>query len=110
MSFKPDASRYTDAELDSMGNSKMRPVDTAAARRRREQFQRQGGGGLRSMMTTLTSLAISEGAIAMLSTNVRNHDGTIFVQQAGPYKVTDPENFLDVAIGYEDYIGRYKRL
>ncbi len=104
MSFKPDASRYTDAELDSMGNSKMRPVDTAAARRRREQFQRQGGGGLRSMMTTLTSLAISEGAIAMLSTNVRNHDGTIFVQQAGPYKVTDPENFLDVAIGYEDYM------
>ncbi|HEY8689491.1 MAG TPA: M20/M25/M40 family metallo-hydrolase, partial [Chitinophagaceae bacterium] len=37
-------------------------------------------------------------------TNVRNHDGTIFVQQAGPYKVTDPENFLDVAIGYEDYM------
>ena len=104
LSFKADASRYTDTELDSMGNSKIRPVDTAAARRRREQFQRQGGGGLRSMMSALTSLAVSEGAVAMLSTNVRNHDGTIFVQQAGPYKVTDPENFLDVAIGYEDYM------
>ena len=104
LSFKADASRYTDTELDSMDNSKIKPIDTAAMRRRREQFQRQGGGGLRSMMTTLTSLAVSEGAVAMLSTNVRNHDGTIFVQQAGPYKVTDPENFLDVAIGYEDYM------
>ncbi len=40
----------------------------------------------------------------MLSTSPRNHDGTIFVQQAGPYKTTDPENFLDIAIGWEDYM------
>lgn len=104
LSFKPDAKRYTDAELDSMVNVKMQPVDTAAMRRRREQFQRQGGVGLRSMMATLNSLAISEGAVAMVSTSPRNHDGTIFVQQAGPYKVTDPANFLDIALGYEDYM------
>jgi hypothetical protein len=104
LSFKPDASRYTDAELDSMTNFKMQPVDTAAQRRRREQFQRQGGGGLRVMMSTLSSLAVSEGAVAMVSTSPRNHDGTIFVQQAGPYKVTDPANFLDIALGYEDYM------
>ncbi|MDB5224239.1 MAG: family metallo-hydrolase [Chitinophagaceae bacterium] len=104
LSFKPDAARYTDAELDSMSNLKLQPVDTAAQRRRREQFQRQGGGGLRTMMATLNALAVSEGAVAMVSTNPRNHDGTIFVQQAGPYKITDPANFLDIALGYEDYM------
>jgi Zn-dependent M28 family amino/carboxypeptidase len=56
------------------------------------------------MMTTLRSLAISEGAVAILSTGPRNHDGTIFVQQAGPYKLADPANFLDVALGWEDYM------
>ena len=38
LSFKPDARRYSDEELDSMENAKMQPVDTAAARKRREQF------------------------------------------------------------------------
>lgn len=104
MSFKADASRYSDAELDTMANWKPQPVDTAADRRRREQFQRGGGGGQRAMLATLSSLAISEGAVGMLSTSPRNHDGTIFVQQAGPYKVTDPANFLDIAIGWEDYM------
>ena len=102
MSFKPDASRYTDAELDSFTNIKMQLTDTAANRRRRQQF-----GSFRSaqiMLTTLKTLAKAEGAVAILTTSPRNHDGTIFVQQAGPYKAADPENFLDVAIGWEDYM------
>ncbi len=104
LSFKPDASRYSDAELDSMANYKLQPVDTAAMRRRREQFQRQGGGGQRSLMATLNSLAVSEGAVAILSTSPRNHDGTIFVQGGGSYKPTDPANFLDIALQWEDYM------
>jgi carboxypeptidase Q len=101
-SFKPDAVRYTDAELDSMNDFKMQPVDTAAMRRRREQFRRQGGA-LQSMLAALKALAEKEGALGILSSNVRNHDGTIFVQQAGSYKITDPANLLDIAIGLEDY-------
>jgi carboxypeptidase Q len=101
-SFKPDAVRYTDAELDSMNDFKMQPVDTAAMRRRREQFRRQGGA-LQSMLVALKALAEKEGALGMLSSNVRNHDGTIFVQQAGSFKITDPANLLDIAIGLEDY-------
>lgn len=101
-SFKPDAVRYTDAELETMNNFKMQPVDTAEMRRRREQFRSQGGG-MRSLLASLKALAEKEGALAILSSNARNHDGTVFVQQAGPYKITDPANFLDVAIGVEDY-------
>ena len=99
LSFKPDASRYTDEDLDSMANNKIQPADTAAIRRRREQFTNQN-----RVLNALKSLAASEGAIAVFTTNPRNHDGTIFVQQAGPYKVTDPANFLDIALQWEDYM------
>jgi carboxypeptidase Q len=103
LSYKPDASRYTDEELDSMENKQMQPVDTAAMRRRREQF-RSRFRGEQSMLNALKSMAISEGAVAMFTSSPRNHDGTIFVQQAGPYKVTDPANFLDIALQWEDYM------
>jgi carboxypeptidase Q len=103
LSFKPDARRYTDGELDSMANSKIQPVDTAAARKRREQFIAQNRAQ-QSLVNTLKSMATSEGALAIFTTNPRNHDGTIFVQQAGPYKTTDPANFLDIALQWEDYM------
>jgi carboxypeptidase Q len=102
-SFKPDATRYTDAELDSMNDYKIVPVDTAAARKRREEMRRRGRDEL-SMLLNLKLMAVNESAVAILSTNPRNHDGTIFVQQAGPYKITDSANFPDVAIGWEDYM------
>jgi len=101
-SFKPDATRYTDTELDSMAALTPQPVDTAAQRRRREQFLRQGGGQQR-MLATLRQLAKDEGAVAILSDVVRGHDGTLFVQGGGTYKTTDPENFTDIVIELEDY-------
>lgn len=105
--FKADAIRYTDAELDSMHNMVLKPVDTAAMRLRMEQMRNRSrgaaGGGQRSMMSVLMELAKKEGALAMVSSGMRNSDGTIFVQQAGSYKLADPANFLDIAIGLEDY-------
>jgi hypothetical protein len=101
-SFKPDAVRFTDEELQKMSDYKNQPEDTAAMRRRRERFRGQRGGQ-RAMLAELAELAQKEGAIAILSSSNRNHDGTIFVQQAGPYKISDPANFLDIAIGLEDY-------
>ncbi|MEO8109722.1 MAG: M20/M25/M40 family metallo-hydrolase [Ginsengibacter sp.] len=103
LSFKPDATRYIDDELDSMSKAKMQPEDTAAMRQRREQFRRQRSGEV-SMVSALKTLAQQESALAILSTSPRNHDGTIFVQQAGPYKIADPANFTDIAIGIEDYM------
>lgn len=107
-SFEADAKRLTDAELDSMENIKPEAPkanavpDSAAIKRRQEQmnnFMSQ-----RRLATQLKALAMQEGAIAMFSTSPRNHDGTVFVQQAGPYKITDPANFLDIAVSYEDYM------
>ncbi len=99
-SFKADAVRYTDPELEAMQNFTPQPVDTAAMRRRREQFRRGGG---QNVMAALKTLAEKEGAVAILTSGARNHDGTTFVQQAGSFKVSDPENFLDIALGLEDY-------
>ena len=100
-SFKADATRYTDDQLDSMSKVVIKPVDTADLRRRREAFQR--GGGQR-MINTLKKMATDEGAIAILSQTARGHDGTLFVQGGGAYTPTSPANFLDIVIAMEDYM------
>lgn len=100
-SFKPAAVRRTDEELKQMSDLK-EPEDTGAIRRRRERNTAQNGFP-REMLATLKKLAVKEGAIAILSSAPDNHGGTVFVLQAGPYKISDPANFLDIAIGLEDY-------
>jgi carboxypeptidase Q len=100
-SFKSDATRYTDEQLDSMSKVVIKPVDTAELRRRREAFQR--GGGQR-FINALKKMATDEGAIAILSQTARGHDGTLFVQGGGSYQPNAPANFLDVVIAMEDYM------
>ena len=99
-SFKPDANRWSDEQLDSMSKVIMRPVDTAELRRRRELFRR---GGTRAFISALHRMAEQEGAVAMLSMSPRGHDGTLFVQGGGSYQPSAPANFLDMVITLEDY-------
>ncbi len=96
-SFKPDATRYTDAQLDSM--ARIVP-DTSNARRRRGGFNRPS----MIMANTLRKMAAGEGAVAILSMTARGHDGTIFVQGGGAYKADAPANFLDIVVALEDYM------
>lgn len=100
-SYKPAAIRRTDEDLRELSEI-TEAEDTAAMRRRRERSNPQNGIP-RSMLTTLKKLAVKEGAIGMLSSASENHSGTVFVLQAGPFKISDPANFLDIAIGLEDY-------
>ncbi|NCI45809.1 M28 family metallopeptidase [Sediminibacterium soli] len=113
LGFKADATRYDEKQLEEMAGAKAQgqgnrgqfpnPNDTAAMRRLREQFQRSAGGAQR-VLAILKEMARTEGAVALLSSGgVRSHDGTIFAQGGGGYKGTDPENFLDLALGLEDY-------
>ncbi len=98
-SFKPDANRYSDDQLDSMSKVVMKPVDTAEMRRRRAGFNR----GAMAFLAALRNEAQKEGAIAILSESPRGHDGTLFVQGGGAYKADAPANFLDIVITLEDY-------
>ncbi len=104
-SFKADAVRHTDEALAAM-EAAVAPVvsktpDTAQQRRMRE-MQAQRAGPQR-VLNLLKAMAVEEGAVAMLSTSTRNHDGTIFAQGGGAYKATDAANFLDMAMSVEDY-------
>ncbi len=105
-SFKADAVRYSEEDLQKMaaasapgGGRQQR--DTAQMRRMREQMQRNMAP--QRLLTILKNMAKEEGAIAILSSSTRNHDGTIFAQGGGTYKATDPDNFLDMVLGVEDY-------
>lgn len=106
--FKADAARYTDEELDKMAAAEPQaarrpaaPADTAAARRMREQFARNQGPA--QLMNVLKAMADKEGAVAVLSSSPRGHDGTLFVQGGGSYAVGSPDNFLDIMVTAEDY-------
>jgi acetylornithine deacetylase/succinyl-diaminopimelate desuccinylase-like protein len=104
-SFTADAKRYTEEELAKMAAATLqttaRPtMDTAQQRRMREQMSRSGSA---RALVLLKAMAKEEGAVGMLSSATRNHDGTIFAQGGGSFKSTDPENFLDMALGIEDY-------
>ena len=107
-SFKADAVRYTDEELAKMEAATLapaRPLDTAAQRRQQQAMAAQRGpGGAARMMAILKDMAKAEGAVALLSSGgTRSHDGTVFAQGGGAYQGTAPENFLDIALGLEDF-------
>lgn len=100
-SFKPDASRYTDEELEKMAAAT--PTTTIApdtAFRSMMQAMRRT-----NMLSTKTKeMAKKEGALALLSMSARGKDGTLFVSGGGSYKATDPENLLDIMLAAEDYL------
>lgn len=107
--FKADAARYTDEELDKIaaaGPQQPRrapaPGDTAQARRMRQQFSRNQGPA--QVLNMLKAMAEQEGAVAILSNSPRGHDGTLFVQGGGSYAKGSPANFLDIMVTYEDYL------
>ncbi|HUH26627.1 M20/M25/M40 family metallo-hydrolase [Gelidibacter sp.] len=101
---KADLVRYTKAELDSLGAIQLNKTDadtTGLAERRRKRIQAWRES--RKKAEVLGNLAREEGAVAIISSSPRNHDGTVFVQQGGSYALDAPENFLDIAMALEDY-------
>lgn len=101
-SFKADATRYTDEELEKMAND-----GPAAARPQADTAFRSMMAAMRrsTLLSTKTKeMAKKEGAIGLLSMSNRGKDGTLFVSGGGSYKASDPENLLDIMIAAEDYL------
>ena len=107
--FRPDARRFEEEQLAEMGNRKLTPPDTAALNRRRAMMARGRQGG-QSVAGALKTMAEQEGAIAILSTNPRGRDGTLFVQGGGAYAASSPENITDMMISYEEYLSMARLL
>ena len=100
-SFKPDAVRYTDEELAKMAAAA--PPQARGGRAYAGNSSRGSLMGIAKLTSLLKAMAMKEGAVGMITTSLRNHDGTIFTQGGGSYKGTDPANFLDMSMGIEDY-------
>lgn len=95
-SFRADAVRYTDSQLARMAAVTLPSVNPGG------QFRGTLNVSARALIL-LKAMAQKEGAVGIFTTSTRNHDGTIFAQGGGAYKGTDPENFLDMVLGIEDY-------
>ncbi|MEI9943180.1 MAG: M20/M25/M40 family metallo-hydrolase [Chitinophagaceae bacterium] len=94
-SFKADASRYTDEELERMAK---------APAQQRQRTTVLTGRRMPQIVNIIRDMAAQEGAVAVLSTSPRGHDGTIFVQGGGTYDAKSPENFPDIMLAIEDYM------
>lgn len=100
-SFKADANRYTDEELEKMAN------DAPQTRAQPDTAFRSMMAAMRrsTLLSTKTKeMAKKEGALALLSMSNRGKDGTLFVSGGGSYKASDPENLLDIMLAAEDYL------
>jgi hypothetical protein len=100
-SFKADATRFTDEELEKMAS------DAPQTRSQPDTAFRSMMAAMRrsTLLSTKTKeMAKKEGALALLSMSNRGKDGTLFVSGGGSYKASDPENLLDIMLAAEDYL------
>ncbi|MCR6720800.1 MAG: M20/M25/M40 family metallo-hydrolase [Chitinophagaceae bacterium] len=100
--FKADALRYSDEELEKMANA-----EPPAPRNAQGQPGRRPGfpaNSAASVLAQMKKMAEEEGAVAILSVSPRGHDGTLFVSGGGAYTADAPENFLDIMLTIEDYL------
>lgn len=106
-SFTPDGKRLSDSELDKMANAKpdtLRRVprnatpEQLAARRQQQSLQRQ-----------LDYFYKNEKPALVLSMNRNGNDGTLFVQNGGPYAKDSANYYAWVMLSSDDYL-RIQRL
>jgi hypothetical protein len=97
-SYKADAVRLTDEDLQKMSQFDPKNVPE----RPRGAFG--GQRGLFRLQNNIRDFVQAEGGIAILTTSPRDGEGTVFVQGGGRFEPSAPENFLDLAVAYEDYM------
>ena len=101
LGFKPDANRYSDAELKTLSDydPKSPPAASAVA-----------AASTRALMAAahflmlVKQFATEQGALGVLTTSTRNSDGTVFVQNGIPYNVEMVSSLNDISISYEDFM------
>jgi carboxypeptidase Q len=97
LGFQPDASRYTDAELARLAAFDPKtpvPVSHAA-----DTYQTAA-----RFLAQVKRLASQEGALCILTTNIKNTDGTVFVQNGIPYEAEKLPSLNDISLSLEDYL------
>jgi hypothetical protein len=101
--FAPDATRFTDKELDSM--AAYQPDTTTRRTGGNPQRFARFAAAMR-LNNLMHKMAAEEGALAIFTTGTSSHDGTVFVQNPTGLRLPDANAaaMLEVAIAYEDYM------
>ena len=101
LGFKPDATRYSDAELKNLADydPKSPPAPSAASAATTRAYMAAA-----HFLELVKKFAAQQGALAVLTTSTRNSDGTVFVQNGIPYNTEMLPTLNDVAISYEDFM------
>lgn len=106
-SFKADANRFTDEELDKMANAK--PDTTVRQRRNFTPEQLKAMRDRRALANQMNDFFSAEKPALLLSMNGRGNDGTLFVQNGGSSEKGAKNNYAWVMLSSDDYL-RIQRL
>jgi hypothetical protein len=96
MGFQPDAIRYTDTELIRLAAFDPRapvPVSHAA----------DAYLAAAHFLAEVKKIAVREGALGILTSSIKNTDGTVFVQNGIPYNAEMLPTLNDISIALEDF-------
>lgn len=98
LGFQPDASRYSDSDLIKL--AAYDPTAPIAAVNNTTPKNMTAA----NLLAQVKKFALSEGALAILTTSVRNTDGTVFVQNGIPYSGEMKPTISDISISQEDFL------
>jgi len=101
LGFAPDAIRYSDSQLERLAGYDPKlpvPVDPAAVNTVKLHLAET------NLLAQVKKFALAENALGILTTNPRNSDGTIYVQNGIAYDAEMVPAFNDMAVSYEDFM------
>ena len=97
LGFQPDASRYSDSDLIRLAAfDPKKPVSAFAINLAYLAAAR--------LLSQVKKMAEQEGALGVLTTSVKNTDGTVFVQNGIPYNAEMVPSLNDISVSLEDFL------
>jgi carboxypeptidase Q len=99
LGFQPDASRYSDSELLKMAAFDPKAPVSPPRINAMSAFMASA-----RLLTHVKNMALQEGALGVLTTSVKNTDGTVFVQNGIPYNAEMMPACNDISIAQEDFL------
>jgi carboxypeptidase Q len=98
LGFQPDARRYNDSELTGLADYDPKAIVSPP------NNNASGFASAARFLAQVKKMATQEGALGILTTSVRNSDGTVFVQNGIPYIGEMLPSLNDISISYEHFM------
>jgi hypothetical protein len=99
LGFQPDASRYSDSDLIKLADYNPKAQVEAPHSHAMDAYLASA-----RLLTQVKKMAVQEGALGILTTSLKNTDGTVFVQNGIPYNAEMLPTCNDISIAQEDFL------